>query len=132
MRTILVADDNRLSRELVRDVLETSDCRVFEARDGVEALALLEDVNPDLLLLDLEMPELDGFAVLRAIRRNSRFALLPVAAFTARAMHQERDRIREAGFDACITKPVTSAALRRRVDELLNLAAKERRNERPG
>lgn len=131
MPTILIADDNRLSREMVRDVLESGDCRVFEACDGDEALALLGEVNPDLLLLDLEMPARDGFGVLGEIRRDPRFATLPVAAFTARAMQQERERIRAAGFDACITKPVTSAVLRKRVEDLLNLAAARRReNER--
>ncbi len=126
MPTILIADDNRLSRELVRDVLETSDCRVFEARDGDEAVSLLDSLAPDLVLLDLEMPAQDGFAVLRAIRRNPRFANLPVAAFTARAMEQERARIQAAGFDACITKPVASAVLRMKVEELLRLPRKER------
>ncbi|MBZ5582345.1 MAG: response regulator [Acidobacteriia bacterium] len=121
MPTILIADDNRLSRELVRDILETADCRIIEARDGAEALALLDETPPDLLLLDLEMPAQDGFAVLREVRRNPRFAALPVAAFTARAMQQEREKIQAAGFDACITKPVMSAALRKRVQELLSL-----------
>ncbi len=131
MPTILIADDNRLSRELVRDILETGECRIVEARDGAEALALLAEELPDLLLVDLEMPAKDGFAVLREVRQTPRFAMLPVVAFTARAMQQDRERIRAAGFDACITKPVTSAALRKRVQELLSLrAAGEALNDR--
>ena len=119
MRTILVADDNRLSRELVRDVLASADCRVVEAANGQEAIDRLEAVSPDLVFLDLEMPVKDGFAALAEIRKNPRFSDIPVMALTAKAMLLDRDRIRTAGFDAYVTKPIDIAKLRERVDELL-------------
>ncbi|MBZ5727475.1 MAG: response regulator [Acidobacteriia bacterium] len=121
MRTLLVADDNRLSRELIREVLESADCRVMEAANGQEALARLKETDLDLVLLDLEMPVKDGFAVLAAIRNNPRFSGLPVMAVTAKAMQTDRDRIVGAGFDAYIIKPINSAELRRQVNELLSL-----------
>jgi CheY-like chemotaxis protein len=120
MPTLLVADDNRLSRELIRDLLGSASCRIVEACDGREALDRLEAANPDLVLLDLEMPVKDGFAVLAEIRRNPRFRSIPVAAVTARAMQSDRDRILAAGFDACITKPIQSTELRERVRGLLS------------
>ena len=124
MRTLLVADDNRLSRELVRDVFESPDCRVVEAGNGQEALDRLEAASPDLVLLDLEMPVKDGFAALVEIRKNPRFSGIPVMAVTAKAMQLDRERIVTAGFDACITKPIDVARLRERVYELLSSSRK--------
>jgi len=119
MRTLLVADDNRLSRELVRDVFESADCRVVEAGNGQEVMDRLEAAGPDLVLLDLEMPVKDGFAALVEIRNHPRFSDIPVMAVTAKAMLLDRDRILTAGFDAYITKPIDVVKLRERVDELL-------------
>jgi two-component system sensor histidine kinase/response regulator len=124
MRTLLVADDNRLSRELVRDVFESAYCRVVEAANGQEALDRLEAASPDLVFLDLEMPVKDGFAALAEIRKNPRFSDIPVMAVTAKAMVLDRDRILAAGFDAYVTKPIDVAKLRRRVYELLRSSRK--------
>jgi CheY-like chemotaxis protein len=119
MRTLLIADDNRLSRELVRDVLTSPDCRVVEAANGQEAIDRLDAASPDLVLLDLEMPVKDGFAALAVIRNHPRFSDIPVIAVTAKAMLLDRDRILAAGFDAYVTKPIDIAKLRQRVDALL-------------
>jgi len=124
MRTLLVADDNRMSRELVRDVFASPDCQVVQAANGQEALERLEAANPDLVLLDLEMPVKDGYAALVEIRKNPRFSGIPVMAVTAKAMQLDRDRILTAGFDACITKPINVAKLRECVDGLLNSSRK--------
>jgi len=124
MRTLLVADDNQLSRELVRDVFESADCRVVEAGNGQDVIDRLDAASPDLVLLDLEMPVKDGFAALVEIRSHPRFSRIPVVAVTAKAMLLERDRILAAGFDAYITKPIDIAKLRDRVDELLRSSRK--------
>ena len=124
MRTILVADDNRLSRELVRDVFTSADCRVVEAANGQEVIDSLEAASPDLVLLDLEMPGKGGFAALVEIRNHPRFSHVPVMAVTAKAMLLDHDRILAAGFDAYITKPIDIARLRERVDELLKSSLK--------
>jgi len=124
MYTLLVADDNRLSRDLVRDVLESADCRVMEASDGQQALELLEAATPDLVLLDVNMPVKDGFAVLEAIRGNPRLSGIPVLAVTANVMQPDRDRILAAGFDAYVTKPINTTALRQRVAGLLSFDRK--------
>jgi CheY-like chemotaxis protein len=124
MRTLLVADDNRLSRELVRDVFASDDCRVVEAGNGQEVIDRLEAASPDLVLLDLEMPVKGGFATLVEIRKHPRFSRVPVMAVTAKAMLLDHDRILAAGFDAYVTKPIDIAKLRERVDELLGSSRK--------
>lgn len=119
-RTLLVADDNRMSRELVCDVMQGAGYRVTEAANGAEALARVAETNPDVVLLDLEMPVKDGFSVLAELRNNPRFARLPVMAVTAKGMQPDRERIEAAGFDACLIKPIRPGELRRLVGELLD------------
>ena len=119
MRKILVADDNAESRELIREVLEPYCYHVVEACDGPEALAKIEQTTPDAVLLDIQMPGLDGFGVLERLRRNPRFAALPVAALTAYAMQGDREKAFAAGFDEYITKPINAGSLRAQIKRLL-------------
>jgi CheY-like chemotaxis protein len=93
MTKILIAEDNAVNRELLRELLEMRGYTVVEACDGEEALHMIEQTHPDLLLLDIGMPVLDGFGVMRKIRENPRFASLPVVAVTAYAMQGDREKI---------------------------------------
>ena len=86
MKRILVTDDKATSRELVRAILEQSGHTVYEASDGIEALRCARELEPDLIILDLHMPELDGFGVLQELRRDQRLANVPIVALTASAM----------------------------------------------
>ena len=113
MRKILVVDDNRAGRELLRALLRAPDRHILEASQGQEALELIAQEQPDLVLLDIEMPVLDGFGVIRALRDDSRMAAVPAVAVTANAMQGARERILAAGFDDCITKPIDATAIRR-------------------
>lgn len=103
---ILVADDNGCSRELMRELLEASGHLVFEAANGKAALDLIRSCGPDLVFLDLQMPLLDGFDVIRELRNENRFQKLPVVAVTASAMIGDRERAIAAGFDSYIAKPI--------------------------
>jgi two-component system cell cycle response regulator DivK len=127
MKTVLVADDNASSRELLREILN-GDFVLLEAGDGPEALVQAAAGNPDLLLLDIQMPGLDGFAVLRRLRAQPRFAALPAVALTAFAMEGDEEKARAAGFDAYITKPINAAALRRELAQVL-AASREKRHD---
>lgn len=118
-RKILVADDNPASRELIREVLEMSGYHVIEAADGEEALQGVRAGAPDLALLDIQMPRLDGYGVLRELRADPRFDGLKVVALTAFAMQGDRERALEAGFDGYITKPVEIAVLRQEIRRFL-------------
>lgn len=117
---ILIAEDNATNRELFRELLEARGHDVDEACDGPEALRKLEQSRPDILLLDIGMPVLDGFAVARAIRANSRLAGLPILAVTAYAMQGDRERILESGFDGYLSKPINAKSLAEELDRLLN------------
>ncbi len=111
MKTILFADDNPANRELVRDFLEAAGFQVVEACDGHDALEQVRAHRPDLLLLDVQMPKQDGFQVVAELRRDPRFAALPVIALTAYAMRGDRERMLAAGFNAYLTKPIDFATL---------------------
>jgi CheY-like chemotaxis protein len=119
MTKVLVVDDNPVSRELVRELLEAPGLEILEAAHGLEALEKIRQAVPDLVLLDIEMPLLDGFAVLERVRRQPELARVRVVALTAFAMRGDRQRALEAGFDDYITKPVDGAALRMQVRALL-------------
>ena len=122
---ILIADDRPSSRELLRTVLERSGYDVIEAAEGEAALERARQGNPDLILLDLQMPKLDGYGVLAELRRDSRFRNLPICALTASAMRGDREKILEAGFTEYLSKPVGIELLRETVARLLgNLNAK--------
>jgi CheY-like chemotaxis protein len=118
MSKILVAEDNLPNRELIREILETYGYEVIEAVDGQEALDKLEETVPDLVLLDIQMPVLDGYAVVRRIRQNPRFAGLKILAVTAYAMQGDREKVLEAGFDGYLTKPLDMATLTKEIRQL--------------
>jgi len=119
MKKVLIADDKATSRELLRTILEKCGHSVFEASDGLEALAGARQVVPDLIILDLHMPRLDGFGVVEELRRDSQFAGTPVMALTASAMQGDRERALSAGFTGYVSKPISLRMLRDEVDRLL-------------
>ncbi len=111
MRKILIAEDNAVNRELLRELLEGRGYAVEEACDGQEALQMIAQCRPDVLLLDLSMPVLDGFATLRKIRENPEMGSLPVLAVTAYAMRGDQEKTVEAGFDGYLSKPINASLL---------------------
>jgi len=125
MKKVLVADDRTAGRELMRSVLERSGHAVFEASNGKEAVVSARQILPDLIILDLHMPELDGFGVLKELRGDARFAATPIIALTASAMHGDREQALSAGFTSYIAKPVSLSALRSEIQRLLGQVAAE-------
>ena len=119
MSKVLIAEDNPVNRELLRELLETRGYSVIEASDGQEALTRIEESRPDLLLLDLDMPVLDGFATVRRIREHSSLATLPVLAITAYVMHGDRERVLASGFDGYLSKPIQSRSLFEELERFL-------------
>jgi len=124
-KIILVADDSQESREFLVDVFSSHAYQVREATDGEDALRKIKEVEPDLVLLDVRMPKLDGYEVLRQIREDHRFLNLPVIALTAFAMEGDRESALSAGFDGYISKPVNPNTLRTLVEQLLRHEALE-------
>jgi CheY-like chemotaxis protein len=119
MSRILVADDRPGSLELIRTVLESAGYEVIEALDGQEAVEKASGDPVDLVLLDLQMPKVDGFGVLAHLRRDPRFADIPIVALTASAMQGDRERALAAGFSSYIAKPVDLAVLRSEMERLI-------------
>ncbi len=119
MSKVLIAEDNPVNRELLRELLETRGYSVTEACNGQEALREIEIVRPDILLLDLDMPVLDGFATVGQIRANPSLASLPVLAVTAYAMRGDREKVLASGFDGYLSKPIQSRVLFEELDRLL-------------
>ncbi|HUK26462.1 MAG TPA: response regulator [Terriglobales bacterium] len=119
MKKILIAEDNPVNCELLRELLELRDHEVIETHNGQEALQSLEQAIPDILLLDLGMPVMDGYETVRRIRQDPRFARLPVLAVTAYAMQGDKERILGCGFDGYLSKPINPSLLFQELDRVL-------------
>ena len=116
---ILYIEDNSDNRKLVRRVLEWDGYEVVEAKDGTEALARLETEPIDLALLDINMPDIDGYTLTTAIRSNPRFSRLPIVAVTANVMRGDRERSLQAGCDGYIQKPIDIDTLSQQIERFL-------------
>jgi len=119
MINVLVAEDSPVNRELLRELLEARGYNVMEASDGQEALRMIAENHPEILLLDIGMPVLDGFAVMRKIRQDHGLATMMVLAITAYAMQGDRENILNAGFDGYLPKPVNARDLADEIERLL-------------
>jgi two-component system, cell cycle response regulator DivK len=109
---VLVVEDNEKNMKLVRDILLAIGYSPLEASSGEQALALAAENAPALVLMDIQLPDLDGSEALRRLRSDERTAAIPVLALTAQAMQGDRERFLAAGFDGYLSKPVD-------VDELI-------------
>ena len=107
---ILVVEDNERNLKLLRDVLEYAGYDVRTARTGEDAITLAVSEPPDLVLMDLQLPGIDGVEALRRLRESPRTAHVPVVAVTAQAMKQDRERVLEAGFNGYVSKPISVRA----------------------
>jgi DNA-binding response OmpR family regulator len=122
--TILVVDDNRDNVEILRALLESQGYIVAEAQDGQTALAKLDEVRPDLVLLDVMMPGMDGWQVCRTIKNHPTFASTRVVMVTAKGGFEDKFEGMRAGADDYVVKPVDLKELTSKVER--NLEAKER------
>jgi CheY-like chemotaxis protein len=108
---ILVVEDNERNLKLIRDVLQFAGYEVVEATSGEQGVALAQDCEPDLVLMDLQLPQMDGTEALRLLRESPRTRDVPVVAVTAFAMREDRERAFGAGFDGYLQKPISIRAL---------------------
>lgn len=117
--TVLVVEDNALNLKLVRDVLGHAGYRVLEAGDAERGIALAREQAPDLILMDVQLPGIDGVEALRRLRSDPGTSSIPVVAITALAMKEDRERFLAAGFDGYLEKPVSVPALADHVAALI-------------
>ena len=116
---ILVVEDNERNLKLVRDVLQFAGYQVVEARTGEQGVELAQRCSPHLVLMDLQLPGIDGTEALRLLRESSRTAQVPVVAVTAFAMEDDRVRALRAGFDGYLEKPISVRTLPEQVRDFL-------------
>lgn len=118
-RRVLIADDTASSRDLLRSILEANGHVIQEARDGQEVLEVIELFLPHLVILDLQMPRLDGYSTAVALRKIPFCERIPIIALTAALTQTAPDRISDAGFSAYLVKPIRPSVLRQCVATLL-------------
>jgi two-component system cell cycle response regulator DivK len=117
---ILVVEDNPKNMKLVRDVLEFSGYEVIEATTGEEGVRLAQSERPHLILMDLQLPGIDGAEALRRIRVGPDGQDVPVVAVTAFAMDEDRTRAFDSGFDGYVEKPISVTRFRQQVRDFLD------------
>jgi two-component system cell cycle response regulator DivK len=117
--TILYVEDNSDNRMLIRRVLSAEGYTVHEAPDAQAALNVLKTLRPDLILMDINMPDMDGYTLTAHIRALPNLGLIPIVALTANVMRGDRERSLEAGCDGYIQKPVDIDTLTQQIERFL-------------
>ena len=106
-KTVLIVEDNELNMKLFRDLLEAHGYRTLQTRNGMEALTLARTHRPQLILMDIQLPEVSGLEVTKWIKEDDDLRDIPVIAVTAYAMKGDEERIRQGGCEAYISKPIS-------------------------
>ena len=106
-KTVLIVEDNELNMKLFNDILEASGYRTLQTRNGFEAIDLARAHRPDLILMDIQLPEVSGLDVTRWIKEDDELKSIPIIAVTAFAMKGDEERIRAGGCEAYISKPIS-------------------------
>jgi len=114
---ILIVEDNDLNLELVRDLLQVSGYRTLQAMNVADGLAMAAAHHPDLILMDVQLPDSDGVAALERLRTQPGLVLTTVVALTAFAMREDRERLLAAGFDGYVSKPIEIRAFLEQVQQ---------------
>jgi two-component system, cell cycle response regulator DivK len=118
---ILVIEDNEQNLYLIRYLLEDGDYEVHSARDGKEGIESAASLGPDLILLDIQLPTMDGYAVARQLRKNPDLANTPIVAVTSYAMPGDREKAMEAGCSGYIEKPIDPDKIEAQVEQYLSM-----------
>jgi len=108
-KTILIVEDNELNMKLFHDLLDAHGYKTLQTRNGREALELAREHRPDLILMDIQLPEVSGLEVTKWLKEDDQLKKIPVVAVTAFAMKGDEERIREGGCEAYISKPISVA-----------------------
>ena len=118
-KTILIVEDNDLNMKLFHDLLEAHGYATLQTKDGMEALKIAREKRPDLILMDIQLPEVSGLEVTKWIKEDDDLRSIPVVAVTAFAMKGDEEKIRQGGCEAYIAKPISVAQFLETVESLL-------------
>src|SRR5690554_1224775 len=116
---ILVVEDNELNMKLFHDLLEAQGYSVLQTRDGLDALRIARQHRPDLILMDIQLPEVSGLEVTKWLKEDDDLRAIPVVAVTAFAMKGDEEKIREGGCEAYIAKPISVTSFMKTIREFL-------------
>ncbi len=116
-KTILIVEDNELNMQLFNDVLEVKGYQTLQSRDGYDALKIVQESPPDLILMDIQLPGMSGLEVTKLIKEDENLKTIPIIALTAFAMKGDEEKIRQGGCDDYHAKPISTS-------ELLEIIAK--------
>jgi len=119
-KTVMVVEDNDLNMKLFHDLLEAHGYNILQTKDGMEALKLAREHRPDLILMDIQLPEVSGLEVTKWIKEDDSLKSIPVVAVTAFAMKGDEEKIREGGCEAYIAKPISVTNFLQTVARFLN------------
>jgi two-component system, cell cycle response regulator DivK len=119
-KKVLIVEDNDLNMKLFNDLLVAHGYGTLQTRDGIEALALARQHHPDLILMDIQLPEISGLQVTQWIKEDDNLRMIPVIAVTAFAMKGDEEKIRDGGCEAYIAKPISVASFLRTVEQFLS------------
>jgi two-component system cell cycle response regulator DivK len=118
-KTVLIVEDNELNMKLFNDLLEAQGYRVLQTRDGLSALDIARASLPDLILMDIQLPEVSGIEVTKWLKEDDKLRHIPVIAVTAFAMKGDEEKIREGGCEAYISKPISVVSFLQTIDGYL-------------
>lgn len=107
VKKILIVEDNELNMKLFHDLLDAQGYQILQTREGLQALSIAREHHPDLILMDIQLPEISGLEVTKWLKEDDDLASIPVVAVTAFAMKGDEERIREGGCEAYISKPIS-------------------------
>jgi two-component system cell cycle response regulator DivK len=119
-KTVLVVEDNELNMKLFHDLLEAHGYNILQTKDGMDALRIAREHRPDLILMDIQLPEVSGLEVTKWIKEDENLKSIPVIAVTAFAMKGDEEKIREGGCEAYIAKPISVTSFLETVRKFLN------------
>ncbi|MEH6632765.1 two-component system response regulator [Rhodospirillales bacterium 47_12_T64] len=119
-KTVLVVEDNELNMKLFHDLLEAQGYNILQSKDGMEALSIARTHKPDLILMDIQLPEVSGLEVTKWLKEDDNLRAIPVIAVTAFAMKGDEEKIREGGCEAYIPKPISVTKFLETVERFLS------------
>jgi len=128
---ILIVEDNPMNMRLLELILKSDDYLLLKATDGEEALAIATIDRPDLVLMDIRLPKLDGLEVAKRLKKNSALSHIPIIALTAHAMKGDMEKAIEAGCDSYVSKPIDTRQLPRLVASMLSSSQRKATSGKP-
>ena len=124
-KTVLIVEDNELNMKLFNDLVETRGCAIIQTRSGVEAVDLARKHRPDLILMDIQLPEISGLQVTQWLKDDENLKAIPIIAVTAFAMKGDEEKIRQGGCEAYLSKPISVGKFLEKRKAVLRLVLEE-------